>query len=280
MSSLPQPLQLTTSAAITLGIFALPCWLFGQYNVTLEAPTLLPAPERVATYVPMVQPTDDGRTPDAAADASDEGATDGSGAPAQEPAEAPPEPSPPEPVSEPAEAPPEAVADAPAADDAAPMSRKPLPGLMGQRRVALRARLAADVASGRVVKRVPKRKRQCLEGDNPEIEETRPGEFRVSRALVDHYTDDLREASRLASVAWHQDDDGKRDGFRIRRIRCGSVLHEAGLRNGDVVHRVNGRPVRNIPQALAAYRKLRKKRKLRLDVTRKGESIDLRYTLS
>jgi hypothetical protein len=124
------------------------------------------------------------------------------------------------------------------------------------------------------------RKRSCIEGDNPDIDEVGAGQYRVARALVDYYTDDLKEAARLASVAWHEDERGKVDGFRIRHIRCGSVLYEAGLRNGDVVHQVNGKPVRNIAQALVAYRKLRKKRRLWLDVTRKGEAVGLRYKLS
>ena len=81
-------------------------------------------------------------------------------------------------------------------------------------------------------------------------------------------------------MAWHRSADGKVDGFRIRRIRCGGVLHEAGLRNGDVVHTVNGKPVRTLPQALGAYRRLRKKRVLWLEVTRRGDTRTLRYLLT
>ena len=79
---------------------------------------------------------------------------------------------------------------------------------------------------------------------------------------------------------WYRE-EGDIVGFRVRRIKCGSVLHQAGIRNGDVVRSINGRPVTTIPQALSAYRKLRRKRKLEVELTRRsGEAVSLRYKLT
>ncbi len=164
----------------------------------------------------------------------------------------------------------EATEDAVA--DAAPPRRRLLP--------PPRVVVSAVTGDAKARKSTRSRKPQCIEGDNPDIEALGENRFRVARDLVDHYTDDLAEAARLAAVYWHEDAEGKVDGFRIRRIKCGSVLYEAGLRNGDVIHTVNGRPVRNIPQALVAYRKLRKKRSLQLELTREGGSLELHYKLT
>ncbi len=105
--------------------------------------------------------------------------------------------------------------------------------------------------------------------------------YHVDRELVDLYVHDLKLAQSLASVSWHRDARGKIDGFRIRRIRCGTVLHAAGFRNGDVVHSVNGKRIRTVFGAISAYRKLKKKEQLRVDVTgRKGDKRRLRFEVS
>lgn len=123
------------------------------------------------------------------------------------------------------------------------------------------------------------KKRKCLEAD-PRIVAKGADRFSVDRDLVDAYTSNLKTASKLAWVGWHRDDEGEIDGFRVKKIRCGSVLHQAGFRNGDVIHTVNGKPVTSIPQALSAYRKLRKKRILNVEVERKGATRKMRYRLS
>ncbi|MCB9777702.1 MAG: hypothetical protein H6742_03990 [Alphaproteobacteria bacterium] len=125
-----------------------------------------------------------------------------------------------------------------------------------------------------------KRGRKCADASGA-IEDRGDGLFEVERELVDMYVNDLKLAAELASVAWHDDAEGKRDGFRIRRIRCGTVLHEAGFRNGDVVHAVNGKKIRTVLGAIGAYRKLKRKDFLRVDITRQsGETIRLRYQIS
>jgi hypothetical protein len=139
--------------------------------------------------------------------------------------------------------------------------------------------LALD-ADGKVGPKARKgRQKKCLEPD-PRIQTRGGDKYAIDRDLVDAYTSDLKKASKLAWVGWHRDADGEIDGFRVKRIRCGSVLHQAGFRNGDVIHTVNGKPVTSIPQALSAYRKLRKKRILNVELQRKGEARKLRYRLS
>ncbi len=104
--------------------------------------------------------------------------------------------------------------------------------------------------------------------------------FQVPRELVDYYSRNLAEAARLAAVSWHSGPGGEVDGFRLRRMSCANVLRQAGLRNGDVIHAINGREVTTIAQALKAYARLRGKRSLRLRVTRRdGSEVSLRYRL-
>jgi type II secretory pathway component PulC len=63
-------------------------------------------------------------------------------------------------------------------------------------------------------------------------------------------------------------------------MRCGSVLRQAGLENGDVIQSINGTNVHSIPTAISAYTKLRSKNVLRLTVSRDGEILHIKYKLS
>lgn len=176
----------------------------------------------------------------------------------------------PEPVEEDAPASPEPVevAEAPVLDGPAQrdgMSRE-------ERLQAARERREAR-------QQAQKRRRSCLE-ETDSVAELGPNQYRVERELIDYYSSHLKEAAELAYVYWYRE-EGEIKGFRVRRIRCGNVLHQAGFRNGDVILSINGRPVTTIPQALLAYRKLRRKKQLRVEVVRRtGESVQLRYKLT
>ena len=124
-----------------------------------------------------------------------------------------------------------------------------------------------------------KKGRKCVTPSG-QISETSTNSYDVEKVLIDSYVDDLTKASTLAWTTWHTDAEGEVDGFTVKRIRCGSPLHEAGFRNGDVVHEVNGREIDSIPAAMRAYRRLKRKDTLKVDLTRKdGSARQLRYEL-
>jgi type II secretory pathway component PulC len=131
-----------------------------------------------------------------------------------------------------------------------------------------------------VRKKQRRRKRpKCLEGTD-DITEVGNNRYAVERDLVDRYAKDLEALSRLARVSWHENEAGKVDGFEVRRVRCGSVLYEAGLRNGDVVHAVNGRRIRSLARAIPLWWQLRRRPVVHVRITRGDESMRLWYRLS
>lgn len=120
------------------------------------------------------------------------------------------------------------------------------------------------------------RRQRCLTPPE-EIRALGQDSWEVDHSLIQRYMTDLDAAARLARVDWERDDTGEVVGFTIRRLRCGSPLHAAGLRNGDVIHRVNGRDITSIPEALAAYARLKRGDRFRLDISRRGEQRRLIY---
>lgn len=113
-----------------------------------------------------------------------------------------------------------------------------------------------------------KSKAEC-QPDVPGVEALGDNQFTVERDIVDYYASHLMEAARLAYVIWAKNEEGDTIGFKIVRITCGSVLHEAGFKNGDIILSVNNRSVRSIPRALLAYRDLRRKRRLKVYIERR-----------
>ena len=85
---------------------------------------------------------------------------------------------------------------------------------------------------------------------------------------------------KLGHASWHRDDEGEIVGFKVRRIRCGSPLHQAGFRNGDIIHTVNGSSPRTVVQAITLWLKMRKKTFVRVVLTRNGEQLKFRYRLT
>jgi type II secretory pathway component PulC len=99
----------------------------------------------------------------------------------------------------------------------------------------------------------------------------------VERGIVDWYATRPKELGKQMGATQHDDANGRPDGARIYLPRC-SVLRSAGLRNGDIVHRINGRRVASIPEALATWVALRGEPSVKLELTRKtGEKLTFRY---
>ncbi len=71
--------------------------------------------------------------------------------------------------------------------------------------------------------------------------------------------------------------DGKSDGLSISRIKGGSIFSKLGLRNGDIVQKINGEPINSPDEVLVLYEKLKSGSRVSLEVTRKGEPKTMNY---
>lgn len=124
-----------------------------------------------------------------------------------------------------------------------------------------------------------KRGQKCLP-ENEGIIQVDDSTWKIDGGIVDYYVKHINQAQKLASVGWNRNADGKIDGFKVKRMRCGNVLRQAGLENGDVIQSINGKRVHSIPTAISAYTKLRNKNVLRLTVSRDGQILHIKYKLT
>ena len=122
------------------------------------------------------------------------------------------------------------------------------------------------------------KKQKCAD-PTPGVVSLGENEWSIERDIILRFSSDLDSAAKLAVVAWAYNDKGKIIGFSVRRIRCGTLLDQAGLQNGDIVQEINGKPVRSIVQAFSVWRKVRKKDVVRVKVKRKNENLELKYRI-
>jgi general secretion pathway protein C len=70
---------------------------------------------------------------------------------------------------------------------------------------------------------------------------------------------------------------GEMQGFKILSIRYKSIFRELGLKNGDVIERVNGKQLDSIESSLGLFQDLRNSSSFTIDVQRQGKKESLRY---
>lgn len=73
--------------------------------------------------------------------------------------------------------------------------------------------------------------------------------------------------------------DGRQDGFVLREVKNNGIYQSLGLKNGDVLLRINDYNITNVDSALQAFSALRGMERVNLDIVRNGEKVTLTYLL-
>ena len=69
--------------------------------------------------------------------------------------------------------------------------------------------------------------------------------------------------------------NGQPDGFKLYAIRPSSVYAKLGFMNGDTIHAINGFELTSADKALEVYTKLRDAQSLSIDISRRGQPVEL-----
>ena len=73
--------------------------------------------------------------------------------------------------------------------------------------------------------------------------------------------------------------NGKYEGFKLVGVRPGSLYRAIGVRSGDVIKSVNGKPIDSPNKALDLFEKLKNSSHISLDIERRGQPKQLSYTI-
>jgi general secretion pathway protein C len=103
-------------------------------------------------------------------------------------------------------------------------------------------------------------------------------QFTLDRAQVDEALADLPRLLTQARLLPNFR-NGQTDGFRIFNIVPGSLFSSIGLRNGDVLHRVNEMTLDNPTQFMGMFEQLRTQSRFTVDLTRGTARMTLEYEI-
>ncbi len=104
-----------------------------------------------------------------------------------------------------------------------------------------------------------------------------PGHKDVRREDLESVMREPSKADLRTGLRQHKNETGEVDGFELTRVVAGSTLEELGLQKGDVVHRVNGQPIRSQAEALGVLQDNWDVSEVEVDLTREGAELLLTF---
>ena len=116
------------------------------------------------------------------------------------------------------------------------------------------------------------------EGDG-DVDKLEDNKFVVERSVVDAALENPEALASQVRVVPHRGTDGEVDGYRLSGIRRSSLFDKLGIKNGDIVHTVNGRELNSTSSALDAYQSLQNERNFSFEITRRNKRQSMEYEI-
>jgi len=97
---------------------------------------------------------------------------------------------------------------------------------------------------------------------------------RALNAALDNIGQAMSDARLLPSMK-----DGKVEGFRASEVKPGGVFAMIGIKNGDVLLRLNDFPIDSPDKALQSFIALKGQNRLKMDMIRDGQPVTFNYDI-
>ncbi|MGH7806290.1 MAG: type II secretion system protein GspC [Candidatus Binatia bacterium] len=102
--------------------------------------------------------------------------------------------------------------------------------------------------------------------------------FQIDRSEVDKAMENLNQLfTQVRAVPHFQ--DGKAAGFRLFAIRRDSIFEKLGLKNGDIISRINGNELTDPARAMSLMQELRGEGNVNVEVSRNRQPVTLGYEI-
>ena len=110
------------------------------------------------------------------------------------------------------------------------------------------------------------------------VQPTGANSFKVDSGVVQNALEDMGKIMRDARIVPHMQ-DGKTDGLKVYNIKPDSLFAKIGIKNGDIIHMVNGMEIIGPEQGLQAFETLRSEKNITVDITRRGTRQTINYSI-
>lgn len=103
--------------------------------------------------------------------------------------------------------------------------------------------------------------------------------FQIDRREVDHAMENLNDLFTQVRAVPYADGNGASQGFRLFSIKPQSLVERLGLKNGDIVQRVNGVEISDPSTAFSLLQDLQGRSQVRVDILRNHQPVTLSYEI-
>jgi general secretion pathway protein C len=116
-------------------------------------------------------------------------------------------------------------------------------------------------------------------GDTDGVRQVAQDSFQIDRKEVNYAMGNLNELFTQARAVPYSSPEGGAQGFRLFSIKPQSLIDRIGLKNGDVVQRVNGVEISDPSTAFGLLQELQGHSQVRVDVLRNHQPVTLSYDI-
>jgi general secretion pathway protein C len=115
-------------------------------------------------------------------------------------------------------------------------------------------------------------------GFGSSLRQTGPDAYSIARQDVENTLANLNQIATQARVV-PSFTDGKARGFKLFAMRPDSIYSRLGLRNGDILQRINGSTLDDPMRAMEAYHSMKGASRIELEIERDGQPLRKTYTV-
>jgi general secretion pathway protein C len=115
--------------------------------------------------------------------------------------------------------------------------------------------------------------------DQDGVRQVAPDTFQIDRREVDHAMENLNDLFTQVRAVPYADGNGASQGFRLFSIKPQSLIEHLGLKNGDIVQRVNGVEISDPSTAFSLLQDLQGRSQVRVDILRNRQPVTLSYEI-
>lgn len=99
----------------------------------------------------------------------------------------------------------------------------------------------------------------------------------LRRSDIEESLQDVNQILSEARIRPHVNRDSVPDGLIVTGIRGNSIFRRMGLRNGDIVQGVDGKPISNPDDIISMYNDLKSASKIAIQILRRGREQTINY---
>lgn len=110
------------------------------------------------------------------------------------------------------------------------------------------------------------------------IEKVGDNKFIIAEAEINKAMSNLEELQKAARVVPHYQ-NGEIVGYKVFRIKANSVITKLGLKNGDILERVNGESLKDPSKLMGLYSSMKQNKSFQLDIQRRNQPVTLSYDI-